>query len=69
MEDFSGNVEGLGEVVTLKDALQLFDDSDKVISYLKVKKKHCNKVVKKNAEFRSLNIKDRDYYSSLNFLF
>jgi len=41
MEAFTGSVEGLGPVVTLKDALQLFDDSEKVISYLKVKFKRC----------------------------
>jgi hypothetical protein len=36
MQEFTGTVEKLGSVTTLKDALALFGDSQKNISYLKV---------------------------------
>ena len=45
MNNFSGNLEGYGLVVTLKDALRLFGDSDKVISYLKAWKMFLFKMI------------------------
>jgi hypothetical protein len=38
LKEFTGHDQELGEVVTLKDALKMYGDSDKVISYLKVSK-------------------------------
>ncbi len=37
MKEFTGKDNTLGSVVTLKDALQLFGDLNKPISYLKVR--------------------------------
>jgi hypothetical protein len=36
MKEYSGEVESLGKVLTLKDTIQLMGDSGKKISYLKV---------------------------------
>jgi hypothetical protein len=37
MKEYSGDAEGLGQVLTLKDAVELMGDAGRKISYLKVR--------------------------------
>ncbi len=37
MKEYSGDAKGLGQVLTLKDAVQLMGDAGRKISYLKVR--------------------------------
>ena len=48
MNEFSGDAEGLGKVLTLKDSVQLMGDSGKKISYLKVNTTNLSQFMKKN---------------------